>query len=121
MGLDNPIHIAFLLILLLLVFGAKRLPEMGRSLGHGMRGFKDALTGEMPDPLATTTAATTAASVSTDQPAQTPAQTAVQPTLAPAQPTLAPAQPTLAVAQAPVAGAEVQITTPQAEPEKVAV
>ena len=28
MGLDNPIHIAFLLILLLLVFGAKRPPEM---------------------------------------------------------------------------------------------
>lgn len=46
MGLDNPIHIAFLLILLLLVFGAKRLPEMGRSLGDGMRGFKDALGGE---------------------------------------------------------------------------
>ena len=46
MGLDNPIHIAFLLILLLLVFGAKRLPEMGRSLGTGMRGFKDSLSGE---------------------------------------------------------------------------
>jgi sec-independent protein translocase protein TatA len=46
MGLDNPIHIAFLLILVLLVFGAKRLPEMGRSLGSGMRGFKDALTGD---------------------------------------------------------------------------
>jgi sec-independent protein translocase protein TatA len=46
MGLDNPVHIAFLLILLLLVFGAKRLPEMGKSLGHGMRGFKDALSGE---------------------------------------------------------------------------
>jgi sec-independent protein translocase protein TatA len=46
MGLDNPIHIAFLLILLLLVFGAKRLPEMGRSLGDGMRGFKDAISGE---------------------------------------------------------------------------
>jgi sec-independent protein translocase protein TatA len=46
MGLDNPIHIAFLLILLLLVFGAKRLPEMGRSLGTGMRGFKDSLNGE---------------------------------------------------------------------------
>lgn len=45
MGLDNPIHIAFLLILLLLVFGAKRLPEMGRSLGEGMRGFKDAISG----------------------------------------------------------------------------
>ena len=46
LGLDNPIHILFLLMLLLLVFGAKRLPEMGRSLGTGMRGFKDALTGE---------------------------------------------------------------------------
>jgi sec-independent protein translocase protein TatA len=46
MGLDNPLHIAFLLILLLLVFGAKRLPEMGRSLGSGMRGFKDTLSGD---------------------------------------------------------------------------
>lgn len=45
MGLDNPLHIAFLLILLLLVFGAKRLPEMGKSLGSGMRGFKDAIGG----------------------------------------------------------------------------
>jgi sec-independent protein translocase protein TatA len=48
MGLDNPIHIMFLLIILLLVFGAKRLPEMGHSLGSGMRGFKDALSGATP-------------------------------------------------------------------------
>jgi sec-independent protein translocase protein TatA len=53
MGLDNPIHIAFLLILLLLVFGAKRLPEMGRSLGSGMRGFKDSLSGEGAQPTTT--------------------------------------------------------------------
>jgi sec-independent protein translocase protein TatA len=53
MGLDNPIHIAFLLILLLLVFGAKRLPEMGRSLGSGLRGFKDSISGESPEPSAT--------------------------------------------------------------------
>jgi sec-independent protein translocase protein TatA len=46
MGLDNPIHIAFLLIVLLLVFGAKRLPEMGHSLGTGLRGFKEAIGGE---------------------------------------------------------------------------
>jgi len=45
MGLDNPLHIMFLLVLLLLVFGAKRLPEMGRSLGTGLRGFKDSLSG----------------------------------------------------------------------------
>jgi len=55
MGLDNPIHIAFLLILLLLVFGAKRLPEMGRSLGDGMRGFKDAISGESTPTAATAT------------------------------------------------------------------
>ena len=46
MGLDNPMHIAFLLVLLLLVFGAKRLPEMGRSLGAGLRGFKESISGE---------------------------------------------------------------------------
>jgi sec-independent protein translocase protein TatA len=45
MGFDNPLHIAFLLFVVLVVFGAKRLPEMGRSLGSGMRGFRDALTG----------------------------------------------------------------------------
>lgn len=46
MGLDNPIHVAFLLLVLLLVFGAKRLPEMGRSLGSGLRGFKEAVSAE---------------------------------------------------------------------------
>jgi sec-independent protein translocase protein TatA len=46
MGLDNPIHLAFLLVILLMVFGAKRLPEMGRSLGSGLRGFKESISGE---------------------------------------------------------------------------
>ena len=46
MGLDNPIHLAFLLVILLMVFGAKRLPEMGRSLGSGLRGFKESINGE---------------------------------------------------------------------------
>jgi sec-independent protein translocase protein TatA len=51
MGLDNPIHIALLLVIVLLVFGAKRLPEMGRSLGSGLRGFKEAVSGEQPTPV----------------------------------------------------------------------
>ncbi len=46
LGLDNPIHILFLLVILLLVFGAKRLPELGRSLGSSMRGFKETINGE---------------------------------------------------------------------------
>jgi len=50
MGLDNPLHIAFLLVIVLLVFGAKRLPEMGRSLGEGLRGFKDSVSGETHTP-----------------------------------------------------------------------
>jgi len=48
LGLDNPIHIAFILIVLLLIFGAKRLPEMGKSLGEGLRGFKDSISGDSP-------------------------------------------------------------------------
>jgi sec-independent protein translocase protein TatA len=48
LGLDNPIHILFLLVIVLLVFGAKRLPEMGKSLGEGLRGFKDSVSGETP-------------------------------------------------------------------------
>lgn len=59
MGLDNPLHIAFLLVIVLLVFGAKRLPEMGRSLGSGLRGFKESINGES-GPTAELTAATAA-------------------------------------------------------------
>jgi sec-independent protein translocase protein TatA len=50
LGLDNPLHIAFILVLLLLVFGAKRLPEMGRSMGAGLRGFKESISGQEPTP-----------------------------------------------------------------------
>jgi sec-independent protein translocase protein TatA len=39
-------EILLLLLVLLLVFGPKRLPEMGRSLGRGMREFKDSITGK---------------------------------------------------------------------------
>ena len=42
-------EILLLLLVLLLVFGPKRLPEMGRSMGRGMREFKDSLTGKGDD------------------------------------------------------------------------
>jgi sec-independent protein translocase protein TatA len=38
-------ELLILLVVLLLVFGAKRLPEMGRSLGKGMREFKEGVSG----------------------------------------------------------------------------
>ncbi len=49
-GLTSPTHIVLLLLLALLLFGAKRLPEIGRSLGHGMREFKDSVSGNEPAP-----------------------------------------------------------------------
>jgi sec-independent protein translocase protein TatA len=81
MGLDNPLHIAFLVVILLLVFGAKRLPEIGRSLGSGMREFKQSVTGESQPPEQP---ALTAAQ---QQPPQPPAQAPV------AQPAPPPAAP----------------------------
>lgn len=48
MGLDNPVHLALLVVILLLLFGARRLPEIGRSLGSGMREFKQSISGEHP-------------------------------------------------------------------------
>ena len=42
-------EILILLLVLLLIFGPKRLPEMGRSLGRGMREFKDSVTGKSLD------------------------------------------------------------------------
>ena len=42
-------EILILLLVVLLIFGPKRLPEMGRSLGKGMREFKDSITGKDDD------------------------------------------------------------------------
>ena len=109
MGLDNPLHVALLVVLLLLVFGARRLPEIGRSLGSGMREFKDSVTGATPSLTQTTQqqpAPPVAAPVA--QPVAQPlAQPVVPPVAqpiggqAPAQPVAAPAEP----APAPVESA----------------
>jgi sec-independent protein translocase protein TatA len=94
MGFDNPLHIAFLLIVLLLVFGAKRLPEIGRSVGAGMREFKDSISGES-HPTITQTAQqppVPAQPLATQAPAAASTQQAAQafgtpPESAPAEPT----------------------------------
>jgi sec-independent protein translocase protein TatA len=65
-GWIGPWEIAILLVIVLLVFGPKRLPEMGRSLGKGMREFKDSITGKDDDKpeLTQTTASEETVSVS---------------------------------------------------------
>ena len=89
-GLDNPLHIALVLIVVLMVFGAKRLPEMGKSMGQGLRGFKDSLQGNdtpegltsspmltaaVPAPVATTDSTPVAAAVATPVAVATPEST----------------------------------------------
>ena len=43
-------ELIIILVIVLVLFGAKRLPELGRSLGGGMREFKDSVTGKSEDP-----------------------------------------------------------------------
>jgi sec-independent protein translocase protein TatA len=42
----GPLEIGIVLLIVLVIFGPKRLPQLGRSLGSGMREFKDAVTGK---------------------------------------------------------------------------
>ena len=48
-GWISPWELLILALVVLLIFGPKRLPEMGRSLGKGMREFKSAVTGKDDD------------------------------------------------------------------------
>jgi sec-independent protein translocase protein TatA len=45
----GPLELIVVLVIALLVLGPKRLPEVGRSVGKGMREFKDAISGEHDD------------------------------------------------------------------------
>jgi sec-independent protein translocase protein TatA len=42
----GPLELAIVLLVVLVIFGPKRLPDLGRSLGKGMRNFKDSITGK---------------------------------------------------------------------------
>jgi sec-independent protein translocase protein TatA len=67
----SPIQILIVLVIALLVFGPKRLPEMGRSVGRGIREFKGAMLDDEPRttparPVAPTTTTTTTEVVADD-------------------------------------------------------
>jgi sec-independent protein translocase protein TatA len=65
----QPTHLIFILVVALLVLGPKRLPEVGKSLGRGIRDFRGALSGmdedhaPVPTPVAPVTPATTTTSM----------------------------------------------------------
>ena len=45
----GPLELAIVLVIALVIFGPKRLPDLGRSLGSGMREFKNSITGKDDD------------------------------------------------------------------------
>ena len=48
-GLESPWHLLIVLVIAIVIFGPKKLPELGHSLGSGIRGFKHALEGKEED------------------------------------------------------------------------
>jgi len=71
-GLFQPMHLLLLLGIALLIFGPKRLPELGKGLGTSIRDFKDTMTGQKPEDKASSQLEAPKASVAT-QPASAPA------------------------------------------------
>jgi sec-independent protein translocase protein TatA len=49
MGIESPVHLLFVGAVALVVLGPKRLPELARALGKGMREFREALGGDGRD------------------------------------------------------------------------
>jgi sec-independent protein translocase protein TatA len=45
----GPLELVIVLVIALVIFGPKRLPDLGKSLGTGMREFKDSITGNSKD------------------------------------------------------------------------
>lgn len=71
----GPLEIGIVLLIVLVIFGPRRLPELGKSLGSGMRNFKDSVTGKDKDPdPAEIEAAKIEAAVKTDVAADAPAE-----------------------------------------------
>jgi sec-independent protein translocase protein TatA len=54
----QPTHLIIIAVLLLVLFGAKRLPELGKGLGEGLKGFKEGLKGGGNEPAPPAPAAT---------------------------------------------------------------
>jgi sec-independent protein translocase protein TatA len=56
-GLFQPMHLLVIFGIALLVFGPKKLPELGKGIGEGIRGFKSAMKADEEKPSTTTTIA----------------------------------------------------------------
>jgi sec-independent protein translocase protein TatA len=66
----QPTHLLFVLVIALLVLGPKRLPEVGRSLGRGLRDFRQAMSGEGNDEVDAGMTQTSVESTPADEPVE---------------------------------------------------
>jgi TatA/E family protein of Tat protein translocase len=129
MGIDNPVHLIFIAAVALIVLGPKRLPDLARSLGQGMREFRDSMSEAVKDegPVSGSLVPEQPQLVAASEalPA-TPADAVVVDPAAPAQAVPVQATPAQAVPVqsapvqvAPVQSAPVQAATAQAVPVQV--
>jgi sec-independent protein translocase protein TatA len=88
LGILSPVHVAFLLVIAVLLFGAKRLPELGSSLGSGLRGFKESLEGKDAHPQAANVVDANASTRPTASPLEPAPPSVAQPSAA--QPVMIP-------------------------------
>jgi sec-independent protein translocase protein TatA len=93
----GPLEIIILLVIVLVIFGPKRLPELGKGLGKGMREFKDSITGKDDEPkelgASNTTQTTGQATAPPEQAAPAAQQEPAAPATAPSAPPPAAAEP----------------------------
>jgi sec-independent protein translocase protein TatA len=59
--LTEPTHLIIIAIILLVLFGGKKLPELGKGLGEGLKGFREGIKGVSDPPAAATSSASTPA------------------------------------------------------------
>lgn len=74
-GLLQPMHLLVILIIAMFVFGPKKLPELGKGLGEGIRGFKKAMS--EVETLARSETSSTSGSQSSKMSSSSPAEAAV--------------------------------------------
>ena len=79
----GPLEIAVVLVIVLIIFGPKRLPELGKSMGHGIREFKNSISGdsdkESPEEKKRELEASQQAQVSQPQPPPASAESPAEP------------------------------------------
>jgi len=90
----SPIQIIIVLAIALLIFGPKRLPDLGRNLGKGIRDFKEGIVGDESASIVPTPAATHVDPIAVNEPSETTEPTAADLIVESAAPEAAETRPT---------------------------